>query len=737
MRLPAPDATAESRVTFIDTLEDGCTRDPNRAAWETNKQRWMDLYTGNHFSDPLVSSAVGAGRLEPELRSAKSASTVCQLVYNRVMNAVLAMLAGQISNPPKVVFSGRENGDPPIYYLNGFIQNPALQQIAMIAGQEDDRAQQLAEMYGPDHPQVQQAVMQAGQSVPLPPDLVDQVRLLIDNGKMMQAQARLAGMPPPIGIVPPEALVEITDQSTAQFTQTIYDGLWEQCGGIEATAENILNKKVLGWQPTLFESDRTKIAYGESPITLTNVEGTQILFDPATSSFRPPRYVIMREPVTYQEAMADPEIQKIADKIKSAFVSGPLNARNGYGGRLFDMDSVEDRCIVRTLWHADWPYPMSPDEALACGKVSIKSVPTGENAPVSDPETGEVIGQQPMMRQTMVSGETGEQDIHPQHPSWPIIYAWREVREIGGEIVFDRRCKTPFAPVVNNINIPIPFSPYGYGEPDRLDGLQMAINRVLSDMVEYHRFNAYPLEVCHEAVGSNLSGPLSKMRKRPNTLVKVPADLANQVGGDLSKLVQYVPIPPMNADAWQLLEFLVEAIDKEANNSDVQNGEAPAGSSGQWVANLQAAASQVAQVTSQATEAWLKKIVRLFVNFITNEMTVEDVQKYTSKYPPAILEAFKRRQKTLYIDIGVEIQSGSAAAKSGQTASMIQARAAGITISEPDILDRMGIDPDDTLKRESDWMQKKVDSGLIQQQVEQTQQSGAGEKKKPADAPAS
>jgi hypothetical protein len=273
----------------------------------------------------------------------------------------------------------------------------------------------------------------------------------------------------------------------------------------------------------------------------------------------------------------------------------------------------------------------------------------------------------------------------------------------------------------------VPFSPYGLGEPDRLDGLQMAINRVLSDLVTQHRYSAYPIEVRHQAVSDGLAVQLRKARSAPNTVVNVPPNVAALVGNDLSQLVQYVVTPAVAAEAWQLLEFLVEAIDKEANNTDVQQGQAPAGSSGQWVANLQAAANQVAQVTSQATEAWLKQVVRLFVHFITNEMTVEDVQKYTNKYPPAILEAFKRRQKALYLDISVEIQSGSAAAKQGQTQSLVAAKQAGVMVSDPELMTRMNIDPDDQLQQQSAWLQKMRESGILDAQAEQQQ---PGEKKK-------
>lgn len=733
MRLPPPESDVADIISFIDAIEDECVRDPNRQAWDLSKQRWLDLYTGNHWADALVSSA---GLLEPELRAQRSPSGVVRLVYNRVMNAVLAKLAGQISTPPKSVFGAREIGEPPIYYLNGFIQHPALQQIAMLAGQQDEQVQELAGIYGGEHPEVANAAVQAGQSIPLTPELADQVKMLIDQGKILTMQARLAGMPPPLGIVPPEALVEITDQTAAQFTQVVYDGLWEQCGGVEATAENVLNKNILGWQPTLFESDRTKIAQGESPITLTNIEGSQVFLDPATSAFRPPRYVIMKEPVSFEEGCA--KYPDLADKLAEKSASGTLGARaRNITGRLMDIDYARDMCVIRTLWYRDWPYPMSPDEAMTGGEIEIGQV-IDESAIQPDIGIGNTSALPP---NDQADGESGEmppndglgvaqpsprippptrqaflrdgEEVTPGGPNWPIIYAIREIRDIEGERVFDRRCRIPAIPVVNNINIPVPFSPYGLGEPDRLDGLQMAINRVLSDLVTHHRYNTYPIEVRHKALSDYLGPQRSKRRMTPDTAVSVPPELAATVQGDLSKLIQYIDVPQMGADAWRLLEFLVAAIDKEGDNTEVQQGNAPAGTSGEWVKSLQAAATQVAQVTSRSTETWLKSLDRLFVHFISHEMTVEDIMRYSSKYPPAIVEAFKRRQKQLYIDISVEIQSGSAATKAGQTNALVAAKQSGMMVSDPELLSRLGVDADDQLQQQAQWNQKLVESGLV------------------------
>lgn len=794
MRLPPPQAQAEDKVKYIDHLEDEAMNDPMRRAWERSKQRWLDLYTGNHFHASYPVTTEDYGR-EPEELAPRHSSTMVQIVYNRVMNAVLAHLAAQVGNAPKVVFNARESGEPPIYYLNGYVQNPFVQQMAMQMGATDDRAQQAAKIYGSDHSEAQNAAMQAGMSVPIQEPFVTQLKEMIDAGRVASMQARQAGMPVPQNIVPPEALVEVTDQTTAQFTQTVYDALWEQCGGIEAVNENILNKKIVGWQPTLFESDRTKIDQGESPITLTNVEGSQVYYDPMTSSFRPPRYAIMREPVSVEEGCA--KYPEAAAVVKQKSIEGSLGnrlLRNGRMSRLAYVQFGRDVCVIRTLWIRDWPYPMDPDEAVAQGKVQIGEVPdesqmvmadagqptpngggipasavsenspastglattatvtdkpnarTSDNAPTeevasesggtdlgtepSGGDEGMVAGQGIAMRSAFIHSDTGE-EVTPNlpdgsvHPSWPIIYGIREIRDIERVVIFDQRCRLPDIPLPPNINIPVPFSPYGIGEPDRLDGLQMAINRVLSDLITFHRYNAYPPQVTHQAVADGIGSQLNKMRLQPNSVTHIPQIIADLLGGDLSKAIQFLDVGQMSPDAWKLLEFLVDAIDKEAGNTEASQGIAPSGSSGAWVANLQSAAAQVMQVTSMSTEAWMKKIVRLIVHFISNDMTVEDIQKYTSKYPPPILEAFHKRQKALYLDIGVEIQSGSAASKQGQTSNMIQAKQAGIPISDTEIMSRMNLDPDSQLKQQGDFNQKKLETGAVEMPQDQPANSPA------------
>lgn len=707
MRVPEIESPAESKVAFIDALEDECARDPNRIAWDNSKQRWLDLYTGSHFA-----TAVKYDDLEPELRRRSVATTqVVKIVYNRVMNAVLAMLAGQVSNPPKIQFSARETGEPPIYYLNGFIKHPLVQQLAAQSGAGSDGAAEAAATYGDGHPESARAAAEAGMSVPLEEPFVSMLKQEIELGKMLEAEARMNGQPVPVDIVPEEALIEITDQTTAQFTQVVFDALWEQCGGLEATAENILNKKVLGWQATLFEFDRGRISFGESPVTITNVEGSNVDLDPLTSSFRRGRYKILYEPVSAEEGIA--KYPDAADAIRGKSTSGTLNSRRrSRQSRLMDLEFSRDMCLVRTCWIRDWAYPMSPDEAVECGKVSVDIVDTGEVEQVPDMATGTVL-ERPVTRQTMVSADTGEQDVMPGHPSWPMVYGIREIRDIEGEIIFDRRCELPDIPIAVNINIPVPFSPYGIGEPDRLDGLQMAINKILSDLVEHHHRAAFPVEVRHEGLHTALGKEISTARVQAASGVIADQTLFEMAGGDIGKLISYLDPPQMGMDAWRLLEFLVTAIDREANNSDVQQGNAPAGTSGEWVANLQAAANQVAQVTSKATEAWLKDLVRLFVHFITREMTVEDIGKYTSKYPPAIIEAFSRKQKSLYLDLSVEVQSGTAAAKQGQTQAMIAGRQSGMQIAEPEIMRRLNLDPDSQLKEQAEWIQKVRQSGVV------------------------
>ncbi len=253
----------------------------------------------------------------------------------------------------------------------------------------------------------------------------------------------------------------------------------------------------------------------------------------------------------------------------------------------------------------------------------------------------------------------------------------------------------------------MPYSPYGMGEPDRLEGLQMALNYVLSAIVTHQRYNAFPPEFVAASIVAELDEALKHCRAKPGQRVSVPDAILQQVGNDIKKVIATLDTAPIAPDFWKLLSFLVETIDKEGNQSDVMSGNAAPGWSGDAIASLQNAASQVIKAKSMYTEFYLRDIARLRAHSIIYRMGPQDWQKFCTKYPIQAMEALHAHAGSMDYDISVQVQSGSGAAKQSQTNNLIAARQNGVPISDPEIMERLDVDPDIQLQRQAEYERKK------------------------------
>jgi hypothetical protein len=103
------------------------------------------------------------------------------------------------------------------------------------------------------------------------------------------------------------------------------------------------------------------------------------------------------------------------------------------------------------------------------------------------------------------------------------------------------------------------------------------------------------------------------------------------------------------------------------------------------------------------TEYWLKDLTKLILYDICYRLGPADWAKWCRKYPPQALAALHRRSNPLETEISVSISSGSGAAKQSQTNSRMQARAAGVPISNQTILEEFGLDPDVEMQRNAEW----------------------------------
>lgn len=746
--LPAPGTDPTGIALFCDSLVRENANDQRRLVFQTEAQRAFELYLGDHWrintGDADGNGYNGGGDGDPigSVEGARvgwwqdqNALGAVRYVLNRIQNCIISMMAIQAGDPPKVVFIARETGDPPVYYLN--TNTPEGQQFAAMQFQAD-AAQGIPEPFDP--------------TKPLPDKIAKPLLAQVQQADMLRQQAMVMGQPEPQGLMPEDLVIEVDHTSAIEARQAVFDGLWEDGNCQFHFSENVLNKNIFGVQPTTYEWDeQTKL-----PI-LTNVNPLQLFMDPIRSVGPRNTYTVYDEPISKDEALA--QYPKFAKDIEDStyFKVGTLawpGSRSYVPGYRYTQVFYRAMGVIRHVWMRNQPYPMSPDEAMSAGHISLQNIPDQEainaqqvqpsqpapaepnpaGAEAAEPQEstegvdqdgvragaggtgsgsgGEAIPANPPpvpTRQAFIHNQSG-QELTPGAAGWPVRYGIRQIKIIGSSVVSDMECPFGDIPVAVNINLPIPFCPWGQGEPKRLEGVQMAINGLLSIGINQSAFNAYPPEVVAEQMMTAMAKDVAQMHSKPNQRYTVPQSVLETVQYDIKKLFNVIETPNLPSDFWKLLELLLKLIDQEGNQADVMQGEASAGWSGEVVKSLQTASSQVIRAKSMHTEFYIKAVVKLMTYSMCHNMTWQDWGRYCKKFPPAVLKAiYELNCKMEYegaCDISVSVQSGSGAAKAGKTQNLQAAAKSGAQVSPQTILESLELDPDQELQQTVQWQQK-------------------------------
>lgn len=669
MRLPAPGTDPDGIVRYIDRLIEESENDPNRQDWLDEAEDNLNFYLGKQFR---YAAPEGIERV----------------VLNRVQNIVISMVASQAAEPPVVNFNPRETGEPPITFFN--YQSADAERVAQALGGVPDINQ------------------------PLPPEMAQQIQLIIDQSFIPP----MPGMPaaPPIK---QDVLLEVTDQTTAEALQLIFDGMWQESNCQLAFVENTVNRNIFGLQPTLYEFDRA-----EKRHILRNTQPRQVFIDPLNTDVTKWHYAVYDEAVSIEEAKT--RWPKLAKELEAAANQGTIQPAGGASytqSAAYQNNFSRDMVSVRTAWVRYEPYPVDPDRAIEEEMIRAEEVATGEYEDVADP-TGMIVGQRPITRTGYFSA-AGE-EITPDHPAWPMRRGIRQITVVGQFLADDHECEYFDIPLPSNRNIPIPNSPYGQGEPKRLETLQTAINRLLTGYVTWHRYATFPPEFIPKSIADSLGESLRKARTKPGQRIPIPDDLLRMVNYDLNKVIGYPETAKMPTDFWQLLNLLITLIDREGNQAEVAEGNAASGWSGDAIASLQNAHNTIVQGKAIFTEHYLKQIARHMVHSIVNKMEPADWKKYLSKYPTQAIEVLYTRAKSLDIDVEVQIRSGSGNTRAMETQQLIAAKQAGAPISDPEIVERLGVDPDTQLTRQLDWDKKKLRASQGNQPLAQAANTAVG-----------
>jgi hypothetical protein len=196
--------------------------------------------------------------------------------------------------------------------------------------------------------------------LPLPDAIAQQLQQMVQQSEMIAAQAQAAGLPTPPEVLPDDFLVEVTDQTTAQAIQTIFDAGWDEANVQFIFVENTSNKNILGWQPTVYGFDDTTKDH-----VLQNVHPYLVYPDPMKTDSSTWNYVVYFEPISRDEALN--KFPQFAEQIDECARQGTLQwpgaSAQMSSAAVYSQAFERDMVVIRHAWVKGQPYPMTPQQA--------------------------------------------------------------------------------------------------------------------------------------------------------------------------------------------------------------------------------------------------------------------------------------------------------------------------------------------------------------------------------------
>ncbi len=640
-----------------------------------------------------------------------SSAAPYRVTINRIQNAVISNVAVQTSDPAKVEFKPRETGEKPIFYFNTKIQTPEAQQISGT----------LDPIY--THPN------ELGDVEPLPDDVAMMVMQQIKLSQARAQQAKVASLQSGAPTVSPEPLpddllIAVDDELAAAAMQKVFDIKWDEANLDFYVTENQLYNTLLGAQHMAYEWDED-----EQRPNVWNPMWMLVHVDPTRTDISKCQWAVMDFIMSADEAKArNPQIDPQAiDALASKSPYVP-----GITGQTLPMWYIQtsfqrEMVVIRYMWRRFQPFPLSAEEAMEAGhvEVGLPDPPELDPAPnllsriasgasrifgglINDPDEQadgtvgeEAIGSgaesglpggatepKPSVLRHKKSGQVvgsilddGGYAPNAQHEMWPVRYGLEQSTMIvggaGGLVIKSGECEFIDIPLPHNVNIPIPGTPWGQGEPTRLKGLQVALDRVLSDCVAQQHNLAFPVQVVSETTNKAMSKELKDAYIKPANMIVVPDSIIAAAGG-ADKLITLLNPASVSAATVDLVRLLLELLDKETNMADALQGQAPAGRSGEAIDFLQTAAKGVIAYKGMRAEKMIKYLAKLIRSDIVRRITPQQLAEICPKYPVQVWMHLNRRWKVAEEDMSVEVTSGSGSAKARKEQATMAKFAAGL-----------------------------------------------------------
>jgi hypothetical protein len=614
--------------------------------WETNGQRFL----GNHWSAAGTGS-VGLSegyRVFHFVGSADEGGLMAtkKAVLNRTQTALISNVASQTSQQVSIRFTPKQTHDKPIYMLSKEA-GQLLGQMVQTAQQMAQQAQQLAAVGADPGVQPDGVLMgftteqtmgdpEHGPIAPISEQQADYVQQLILAGQLKD-----------------DALIAINDSFCADIGQQVFDNRWGLAMGDRTVVMMQYLANIFGHQPVRFQWHTE----GQRRNTFT-LETTHILnvwVDPLHEHIEDADYLIFDYMLSLDRAKA--EWPKFAEDLDRAARDGKLDGGDyRHGGAYQNTDFRRKMVIVRTVWVRHQTVDVPEQEALEQGLVQ-PAEPTILEA--VNPESGmlEQVENAPLL--PYVLAETGEPTA-PGEPNWPTKIGLRQIVVLpeADKVVEDVACPYLDIPFAWSVNIPIPYSMYGQGEPQRLEDIQQQVNRLLSILINYTAYFQFPQRYWKQSVLDRLRAAGVKIFSRPGAEIPIPDDMYDQLAAQ-GKMCMVQDIPLMPPQFINLLQLLLAEMDRMSGDVEVRQGVPPSASlSGKAIDSLRAESYGPLSFRSKFAEWAVERMARLSMDAIVKWMDEEVWQEILDGLSLPVIRMVRERLSDKRYDVMVEVSTG-------------------------------------------------------------------------------
>lgn len=429
----------------------------------------------------------------------------------------------------------------------------------------------------------------------------------------------------------------VDDQIVARAVQNNLDIAWETGDRDLWLRNNVVNCLKFGTQGAMFVFDQETRTSKVFDIHVYN-----LFLPPNCTSIQDAEYVMVREIISAREAVE--RFPQAAEAIEAASKrdTGDTSSADGSDGHMPYQNIRFGRNMV-TLWHIWWRnerYPFAPNDALDMGRVVLR----GGAMYLTDREYN-----------------VTEELTNPELPNWPTRLGIRYLQRIGQTIVSDDECGHVDIPVVLNQNIPVSYSPWAQGEPERLWFCQKLIDKMSSIILDHITYFRSPQQILPASVYKRLKG-LNMIYSRPDRDAWID-DGTFETYREFFKSGKgfYIDPPTLSAQYVELWHLALRLHDELSGHAGVLQGRSPgANSSGRLVEELQTAARGMIGFKAASTETMLRNLARLEIDAQSKWVPLFMWKRANDELPVDVLAAVRKRSSKCELDVSVELASGGA-----------------------------------------------------------------------------